>query len=252
MRHKSYFLNTEKKEKLDLYWEGSYKNFTLKLDNKELGVFTNKNELRKGRSFDIGYNNKLEIRLVMQPVFIHCIEILFNDKPVPGTMTDPKRQLAGIFNFILFIAVLSILAGLARFLVEIKAFEDHGIGLNSIVYGLLFMMMALILKKRESMFALLAVISLLALDIVFVLVHIAEYGIIISNPWPTITVKLLFILYLCKGFTVIIKLKQQKIIQMEQERIDNEKKQRTPLSEQETKDHSSFMPEDNSKYLPDG
>jgi hypothetical protein len=251
MHHKSYFLNTEKKEKLDLTWEGSFKNYTVKLDNKELGVFKNKNELKKGRSFIIGYNKKLEIRLLMQLGFVPCIEILFNDKPVPGTATDPKKQLAGIFYFIIYIAVLFILAGLTGFIFDIKAFDDHGIGLNSIIYGTLFIMMALILKKRESMFALLAVISLLALDIVFILVHIAEYGIQLSNPWPTIIIRLLFILYLCKGFTVITKIKQQDLIEMEQARIEREKKQKIPLSEQRTDDHTSFMPKDNSKYLPD-
>ena len=252
MRHKSYFLNTEKKEKLDIFWEGSFNNFTVKLDNNELGVFRNKHELKKGRSFVIGYNKKLEIRMEMQMGFIPCIGILLNDKPVPGTMADPAKQLAGIFQFMLFIAVINILAGLTRLTLDIKALDDHGIGLNSIIYGTLFIMMALLLKKRESMFALLAVISLIALDIIFILVHIAEYGIQLSNPWLTILIRILFILYLCKGFTIITKLKQQNLIETEQKHIENGKKQRTPLSEQKTKDHTSYMPKDNSKYVPDG
>jgi hypothetical protein len=246
MRHKSYYLDTDRKEKIDLYWGNSFKNLTVKLDNKELGIFRDKNELKKGRSFNMGYNKKLDIKLVMQMGIIPYIEILFNDKPVPGSMTDPARQLTDLFYSILYIAIFFILAGLTGFILNIDAFEDNGIGLNSIIYGTLFIMMALILKKRESLFALLAVISLIALDIVFILFHIAEYGIKVSNPWPTIIIRLLIILYLCKGFTIISKLKQQRVVEMEKEQIEREKKQKTPLSQQKTEDHTSFMPKGHS------
>ena len=250
MPHKVYFLNTEKKEKLDLYWKGSFKDFTIKLDNNELGVIKTKKELKEGREFITGHNKKLEIRLVMQLGIFPCIEILFNGKPVPGTMTDPKRQLTDIFYFVLFIAVLYIVSGLAGLIFDIPAFSDHGIGLNSIIYGILFMMMGLIINKRQSMFALIAVISLLGLDIIFVLIRVAEYG-VKSNPWPTIVIKMLFMLYLCRGFSALMRLRQLKLMEMEQERIKNEKNQRAPISEQETEDHTLFMPEDHSGYLPD-
>jgi hypothetical protein len=246
MRHKSYYLDTDRKEKIDLYWQTSFKNFTVKLDNKELGIFKDKDELKAGRSFIMGYNKKLDIRLLMKLGIIPYIEILFNDNPVPGSMADPAKQLTDLFYSLLYIAVLYILAGLAGFTLDIDAFKDHGIGLNSIMYGALFIMMALILRKRESMFALLSVISLIALDIVFILFHIAEYGIQVSNPWLTIIIRLLIILYLCKGFTILSKLKQQRQVEMEKERIEREKKQRTPLSQQKTDDHSLFMPKDNS------
>ncbi|UCH15214.1 MAG: hypothetical protein JSV22_04405, partial [Bacteroidales bacterium] len=124
MPHKVYFLNTEKKEKLDLHWKGSYKDFTVKLDNNELGVIKTKKELKQGREFVTGYNKKLEIRLVMQFGFIPSIEVLFNEIPVPGTMTDPKRQLTGIFYFILFIALLNIVFGLTGLIFDIKSFGD--------------------------------------------------------------------------------------------------------------------------------
>jgi len=244
MPHKVYFLNTEKKEKLDLYWKGSFKDFTVKLDNNELGVIKTKKELKEGREFVTGYNKKLRIRLFMQLGIIPCIEILFNDNPVPGTATDPKRQLTDIFYFVLFIAVLNIVSGLISLIFDITAFSDHGIGLNSIIYGVLFIMMGLIINKRQSMFALIAVISLLGLDIIFVLIRIAEYG-VQSNPWPTIVIKMSFMLYLCKGFSAIMRIRQLKFMEMEKERINNEKKQRTPISEQKTENYSLFMPEDN-------
>lgn len=250
MPHKTYFLNTEKKEKLDLYWRGSYKDFTVKFDNNELGVIKTKKELKEGREFVTGYNKKLEIRLVMQFGIIPCIEILFNDGPVPGTMTDPQRQLTGIFYFVLFIGVLNIVFGLIGLIFDIKSFSDHGIGLNSIIYGVLFVMMGLMINKKQSMFALISVISLIGLDIIFVLVRIAEYG-VESNPWPTITIKMIFILYLCRGFSAVLRLRQQKLLEIEKESIYNEKKQRTTVSEQKTKDHTKFMPEDHSGYLPD-
>jgi hypothetical protein len=250
MPHKIYFINTEKKEKLELCWKGSFQNFTLKLDNNELGVIKTRKELKEGREFVIGYNKKLEIRLVMQLGIFPCIEILFNDKPVPGTMTDPKKQLSNIFYFMLFIAILYIISGLAGLISDIQAFSDHGIGLNSIIYGVLFIMMGLVINKRHSMFALIAVISLLGLDIIFVLIRIAEYG-VKSNPWPTIVIKMLFMLYLCKGFSAIMRLRQLRLMEMEKERINSEKKQRTPISEQKTEDHTLFMPEDHSGYLPD-
>lgn len=241
MPHKIYFLNTEKKEKLDLYWKGSFKDFTVKLDNNELGVIKTRKELKEGREFITGHNKKLEIRLFMQFGIFPVIEILFNDNPVPGTMTDPKKQLNDIFYFVLVIAVLYILSGLAGLIFDIEAFSDHGIGLNSIIYGALFIMMGLIINKRHSMFALIAVISLIGLDIIFVLIRIAEYG-VKSNPWPTIVIKMLFMLYLCKGFSALMRLRQIKLMEMEKERIEREKKQRTPLSEQKTEDHTLFMP----------
>jgi len=250
MPHKIYFLSTEKKEKLDLYWKGFFRDFTLKLDNNELGVIKTKKELKEGREFIIGYNKKLEIHLVMQLGILPCIEVLLNNRPVPGTMTDPKRQLADIFYFILFIAALYIISGIAGLIFDITAFSDHGIGLNSIIYGVLFIMMGLIINKRQSMFALIAVISLLGLDIIFVLIRIAEYG-VKSNPWLTIAIKMLFMLYLCKGFSALMRLRQLKLMEEEEERINSEKKQRTPISEQKTEDHTLFMPEDNSGYLPD-
>jgi hypothetical protein len=241
MQHKIYFLNTEKKEKLDLYWKGFYKDFTVKLDNNELGVIKTRKELKEGREFISGHNKKLEIRLVMQLGIIPVLEILFNDNPVPGTMTDPKRQLNNIFYFILTIAALYIISGLTGLISNIEAFSDHGIGINSIIYGLLFIMMGLIINKRQSMFALIAVISLIGLDIIFVLIRIAEYG-VKSNPWPTLAIKMLIMLYLCKGFSALMRLRQLKLMEMEKERIESEKRQKTPLSEQKTEDHTLFMP----------
>ncbi len=241
MHHKTYFLDTEKKEKLELQWKGSYKDFTIKLDNNELDIIKTKKELKKGREFVTGYNKKLEIRLVRQLGIIPCIEILFNDKPVPGTMTDPQRQLNGIFNFILIIAFLYIISGMAGLISGIPAFSDHGIGLNSIIYGVLFIMMGLIINRRQSMFALIAVVSLIGLDIIFVLIRIAEYE-VKSNPWPTIVIKMLLMLYLCKGFSAIMRSRQLKLMEMEKERINSEKKKRTPVSEQKTEDHTLFMP----------
>ncbi|UCH15504.1 MAG: hypothetical protein JSV22_05950, partial [Bacteroidales bacterium] len=131
-----------------------------------------------------------------------------------------------------------------------KSFGDHGIGLSSIIYGLLFIMMGLMINKKQSMFALIAVISLIGLDIIFMLIRISEYG-VESNPWPTITIKMLFILYLCRGFSAVLRLKQLKLLELEKERIDKEKKQKTPVSEQKTGNHTKFMPEDHSGYLPD-
>jgi hypothetical protein len=241
MPHKTYFLDTEKKEKLELQWKGSYKDFTIKLDNNELDIIKTKKELKKGREFVTGYNKKLEIRLVRQLGIIFRIEILFNDKPVPGTMTDPQRQLTGLFYFILFIALLYIISGIAGLISGIPAFSDHGIGLNSIIYGVLFIMMGLMISKRQSMFALIAVVSLIGLDIIFVLIRITEYG-VKSNPWPTIVIKMLLMLYLCKGFPAIMRLRQLKLMELEKERINNEKKKRTPISEQKTEDHTLFMP----------
>ncbi len=241
MPHKTYFLDTEKKEKLELQWKGSYKDFTIKLDNNELDIIKTKKELKNGREFVAGYNKKLEIRLVRQLGIIPCIEILFNDKPVPGTMTDPQRQLNGIFNFILFIALLYIISGIAGLISGIPAFSDHGIGLNSIIYGVLFIMMGLIINKKQSMFALIAVVSLIGLDIIFVLIRIAEYE-VKSNPWPTIVIKMLLMLYLCKGFSAIMRSRQLKLMEMEKKRINSEKKKRTPVSEQKTEDHTLFMP----------
>ncbi len=250
MPHKIYFLSTEKKEKLDLYWKGSYKDFTIKLDNNELGVIRTKKELTQGREFAVGYNKKLEIRLVRQLGILPCLEILLNGKPVPGIRTDPKRQLADIFYFILFVAALYIISGLAGLISDITAFSDHGIGLNSIIYGVLFILMGLIINKRQSMFALIAVISLLGLDIIFVLIRIAEYG-VESNPWLTIAIRMLFMLYLCKGLSALMKLRQLKLMELEEEQLNMEKKQRTPISEQKTEDHTLFMPEDHSGYLPE-
>ena len=250
MPHKIYFLNTEKKEKLDLYWKGSFKDFTVNLDNNELGVIKTKKQLKEGREFIIGYNKKLEIRLIMQLGIFPGIEVLFNDKPVQGTMTDPKRQLNEIFYFILFIAMLYIVSGLAGLIFNITTLNEHGIGLNSMIYGVLFIMMGLIINKRQSMFALIAVISLIGLDIIFIIIRIAEYE-VKSNPWPTIVIKMLFMLYLCKGFSALMRLRQLKLMEEEKEHINSEKKQRTPISEQKTEDHTLFMPDDHSGYLPD-
>ena len=186
----------------------------------------------------------------MQFGIFPLIEVLLNDKPVPGTMTDPNRQLADIFYFILFISALYIISGLAGLISDITAFSDHGIGLNSIIYGVLFIMMGLIINKKHSMFALIAVISLLGLDIIFVLIRIAEYG-VESNPWLTIAIKMLFMLYLCKGFSALMRLRQLKLIEAEKEHINSENKQGAPISEQKTENHTLFMPEDHSGYLPE-
>lgn len=250
MPQRIYFLDSGKKEKLDICWKGFYKNLTVKIDNKELGVFKSKKELREGRAFDINYNKKLKVRLVNEFGIFPCIEILMNGRPVTGTMTDPQKQLTDIFYVILLIAALNFIVGLTWIIFKIKAFEDHGLGLNTIVYGAIFLMMGFIIYKRQSLIALIVVITLLMLDIIYVVAHSAEYA-VQSNPWSTITIKILIILYICRGFLAFKRLRQLKELQAKQEQIELQKKQRDPLLQKETKDHTSFMPKDNSRYMPD-
>ena len=249
MPGKLYQLDTEAKKILELTWRGNFKNLEVKLNNKSFGIIKNKSELSEGRTFEIDYKTNLSVRLVKEMHLFQEIELLVNGRPVAGSMTHPEKRLKDVFTLIIILAAINIILGLLSMVTSVTFFRELGIGFWNIVYGGIFIMLGLMIRDKKSMFAMIAILIILFLDIIAVFLLSGEYPERL-NPFGPVFVKVFFIIYLFRGIKAIRDFKRMEQEKELSEKIEEEKKKIIPLSEQETKDHTKFMPDDHSGYLP--
>lgn len=74
------------------WWEKEWKNFAIYLDGRELCKFDNPDSIKSGQCFDLNDGTQIKVRLIRDFIFWY-LQILWRDRPVPGSETDPETQL---------------------------------------------------------------------------------------------------------------------------------------------------------------
>ena len=192
-----YALEKGGQQRLEISWKSYWKNITIRLDGREIGSIHDEKELKTGREFSLGDGSILKVQLV------DGLEVFRDGEPLPGSTSDPEEQLKAAYGIVFLIAGISIVAGMIAELFEVGFLLQRGIGLDSIIFGVLFLILGFYVKRR-SMLALGIAVGLFAIDGILsvILSGVTSIGIIVA--------RIFFLIPMIKGFGAISSLKQKK------------------------------------------
>ena len=245
---KSYFLDTIKKEKLEVSWKRSYRYCVIRFNGKEVISINSRKEFREGKESNLDYKTILKVRLVKNMLFYNAIDLTVNEIPVPGSMTDPVKQINGIYGLILFIAFVNLVLGAVSVFYSPGWLKAAGIGWYTLVYGGIFLILGFMVK-RFSQVAMILTVILMSLDIISAFIMSFE-GSTMGNPVSNLLVKGMFLFFILRGIPAINRMKQLNDLEEQQQKEQEEKKKEIPRSKQTTQDHTKYMPDDHSDFLP--
>ena len=91
------------------------------------------------------------------------LQVLRNGKPVPGSASDPQARLRNAYLMVYFIAGLNLVLGFVSLLFDVELLRQLGVGIGSILFGLVFLALGFFVQ-RQSTLALILAIVIFALD----------------------------------------------------------------------------------------
>lgn len=148
-------------ERLVVSWEKGWQNFTIYLDGRELGKFVNPQAIKDGQCFDLKDGTQIKVKLIRDFIFWY-LQILWRDRPVPGSETDPETQLRKAYNiFAIICKIGGACVGLV-FLLSLLAISEAGAGVILLPVFLLlpispYFLIAYFLKRKAKLAAYFAI-----------------------------------------------------------------------------------------------
>lgn len=203
----TYHLDQAKTNPLKFEWKAGWKNFTITHNNHQVGVINDMNELKQGKSFKLPSGQTVSAKLNMVLGVIPELELLLDNKPVPGSPTDPVAIVKQGFIALIIIGIINIALGALVMGARIDVLMDLGVGPATIVIGALFLALAFWGKQKNSEIAFMIGLALMAADIVLTFMAAAESN--GSSPTSGIVVKIIICLLLYKSAQAAKKLKAE-------------------------------------------
>jgi hypothetical protein len=161
-------------KRLVITWKGLWRNTSVSLDGRELGVIPDKDSLKAGRDFALPDGSGLHVQLHQRPYQTE-LQVLRNGQPLPGSASDPASKLKLSYGAIFFVAALNILLGLIVELTGSDFLKSIGLGVFSVVFGAIFLFLSFFVMKL-SLVALIVAIVLFSVDAVASFVLVASAG----------------------------------------------------------------------------
>ncbi|AEI67622.1 hypothetical protein [Corallococcus macrosporus] len=122
--------------RLELSWGWRWKQFTVTLDGKVVGtVDGGADELKRGAFFTLPDGSSLNV-LLLSGAFHSGLSVSRNGEALPGSDTDPVQQVKRAANLLYFLAGLNTLLGVVAMVARSDVLEAVGMGLGSIIFGL--------------------------------------------------------------------------------------------------------------------
>lgn len=174
MPKQSFPLKPGSEEKVELEWKGGWKGFTVRAEGRELGQMNGQKELSAGGRYSLSDGSVLEVKLARSALTPE-LQVLRDGVPLPGTASDPATRVKTAAGIAFFIAGLNIVLGLIAVLGDIQFLQNAGLGYPSLVFGAVFLGLALGIKKA-SIVALIAAIVVFAADGILGLILTIEAG----------------------------------------------------------------------------
>lgn len=205
MPKRKYALEKGGEKKLEIVWGAFWKDTRVSLEGRELGVIPTQDALRAGREFTLLDGSLLTVRLgknMMMPE----LQVLKNGEPLPGSSSDPAQKIDIAFYIILFFAAVNVLLGLVAEMFKISGFLAMGIGYGTVVFGLVYLALAIFIKKR-SMVALALAVGLFVLDTVLTLVLPIQGG--AKPPTAGIVLRIFLMIPLFQAFPAMRVLRRK-------------------------------------------
>ena len=203
MPTKKYALEQSGPTRLEVSWKHIWKNLTVRFDGNEIGSIAGQKELKAGQEFSVGDDSTLKVQLVRNYMMPE-LHVLRNGQAVPGSTSDPVQRLRVASGVLFFVAGLSIVAGLAAEIFQIKFLFQLGVDAASVLFGIFFLLLGFFVRRR-SMVALGIATVLLALDGILSVAVMGQQG---GNPVGMIIVRLALLIPLIQAFPAIRALRQ--------------------------------------------
>lgn len=194
---------------LELTWKSFWKNFTIYLDGAPIGTLSPK-ELRTGETYLLPGGSTLNVRL-KQSLFTAELQVLQDDRPLPGSATDPIQRAKQAYTIIFVIGGFNLLLGIAGIFVETDLMSLLGAGWGTAVFGIFLLILGFLVKQYHSQPALITAIVMYLADSLLGMAAIISAG---GNPSiASIIVRVLFITGMVQGMKALneIKLNERKL-----------------------------------------
>lgn len=162
MPKQSYALETGGEKRLEVSWKAMWKDFTVSLDGKKVGVVPDQKALASGREMNLPDGSTLSVQLVSK-LWEPELRLLRNGQPLPGSGSDPAARFKAAYSMVYFVAGLNLVLGLTSLLFNVEFLQQIGIGVGSIIFGLIFVVLGFF-TQRKSMIALILAIVIFAID----------------------------------------------------------------------------------------
>jgi hypothetical protein len=147
---------------VDVEWRGIWKDFTVRVDGRELGRMNGQKELARGGAWQLEDGSTLQI--VLDTGFGGAgLKVSRNGVPLPGSADDPKTAMKSAAGVVFFIAGLNLVLGLVAELGQVEMLLGLGLGWIAVGFGAVFAGLG-VATHRGSRVALWIAIVLFAAD----------------------------------------------------------------------------------------
>lgn len=144
-------------KRLQVSWKGMYKETSVFLDDQLVGTIQGQKALAAGQDFTLIDGSVVHVQLVTK-VFNTELQVLRNGQPLPGSATDPQARLKAAYIITYFIAGLNLVLGLVATLFQVEFLQQLGIGFYSLIFGLIFLVLAIFIQRKSMVSLILAII----------------------------------------------------------------------------------------------
>ncbi|MEA5077689.1 MAG: hypothetical protein VB013_03890 [Anaerolineaceae bacterium] len=192
-------------KRLQVSWKGLYKETSVYLDDQLVGTIQGQKALASGQDFTLIDGSLLHVQLVSK-VFNTELQVLRNGQPLPGSASDPQARLKAAYIITYFIAGLNLVLGIVASLFQVELLQELGIGIYSLVFGLIFLVLAIFIQ-RKSMAALIIAIVIFIADGVLGFVFAAIGG--ASPSTAGVLGRIILLIPMFQGIGAIKALKKQ-------------------------------------------
>jgi hypothetical protein len=149
-------------KRLEISWGFAWRNLQANLDGKPLLQARNRAEVQAGRETGLPDGSQLRIRLVGQYGSL-MLEVTRDGLPLPYSATSLEAKHRVAYNVLFFIGGLNVLLGILGAGWNLAFLQSLGVGLFSVIYGLVFILFGYLARAR-SLPALYGAIAIFILD----------------------------------------------------------------------------------------
>lgn len=176
MPSKIFYLDESRQESIVLKWGMFWKNFTIHKDGQLLATLNGTSELERGDTLLLPDGRSLRVQLTRKFVFNQGLDVLLDGRTLPGSHTHPQQQLRQGLYALLFLVAVNVGVGVLAFVPGLEMLEQLGLGVGSIITGLVYAGLAWWAWARTSGLAMHCALGLFLLDFVVGIVLSAGSG----------------------------------------------------------------------------
>ena len=191
-------------ERLELEWQGNFKNLEVRLDGAILGSFENAKELKAGGTYPLEDGSTLEVKLATTALFPE-LTLTRNGRALPGSATDPAQRVKAAAGMIFFVAGFNVLLGLVAAAFNVQFLQSIGVGMGSVLEGAIYGGLGYFVGQR-SIVALGLAVGLFVIDGILLLASGSG-----SAPPPVggLVARFFFLVPMVMGFPALRALKEE-------------------------------------------